>query len=143
MPPTFVPDTAGIHELVRSVDGPLAHHVDQLVDRMVIEAEGLCPVAPPPEFPPGRWAHRPLHTTIERSRVYPTADGIAARFGSNAPYAAAVHDGSRPHPIRARFAKTLRFRHRGIVVFPTQVNHPGNRRPNPWLQRAADRILRG
>lgn len=132
-----------MHELLRSVDGPLGQHLDGLVDLMVAESVATCPVAPPPEFPPGRWAHPHLRDTIERSRVYPTVDGLAARFGSNAPWAASVHDGARAHPIRARFAKTLRFRNRrGIVVFPTAVNHPGNKR-NPWLQRAADRILRG
>lgn len=132
-----------MHELLRSVEGPLGQHIDQLVDRMVAEAVSTCPVAPPAEFPPGRWAHPPLRDTIERSRVYPTVDGLAARFGTKAPYAASVHDGSRPHPIRARFAKTLRFRNKGgVVVFPVAVRHPGTH-PNPWLQRAADRILRG
>lgn len=146
MPPTFVPDTAGMHDVFRSVDGPLGRYVDELVDRMVVEAEGMCPVAPPPEFPPGRWAHPPLHTTMERSRVYATADGVGARYGSNAPYASSVHDGSRPHKIRARFAKTLRFRNKsGVVVFPVEVDHPGTTkaRANPWLLRAAHRILNG
>lgn len=140
---TFVPDSAGMHELVRSVNGPVARYVDALVDRMVIEAEATCPVAPPPEFPPGRWAHPPLHTTIDRTKVYPTSVGVAARFGSKAPHAASVHDGARPHPIRARFARTLRFRNKGgVIVFPVAVNHPGNK-PNPWLLRAAQRILQG
>ncbi len=140
---TFVPSAAGMHELVRSVNGPVAHHVDALVDRMIIEATATCPVGPPAEFPPGRWAHPPLRSTIERSRVYPTVDGVAARFGSHAPYAASVHDGARPHPIRARFAKVLRFRNKGgAVVFTAAVAHPGNK-PNPWLLRAAQRILQG
>lgn len=143
MPDAFVPSFAGMHEVVRSVEGPVAQHLDRLVDRMVLEAEVLAPVGKPLEFPAGRWAHVPLFRTIERSRVYPTADGLAARFGSNSPHAASVHNGARPHPIRARFAKTLRFRAKtGAVVFPVTVNHPGNK-PNPWLLRAARRILNG
>lgn len=136
-----------MHELLRSVDGPVARHVDEIVDRAMIEAEGLCPVGAPPEEYPGRstrWDHPPLHSTHERSRVYPTADGVAARFGSNAPYAASVHEGSRPHPIRARFAKTLRFRNKGgVVVFPVAVNHPGTTKAKatPWLLQAVRRII--
>lgn len=136
-----------MHELLRSVDGPVARYVDALTDRAVIEAEGLCPVGPPPEDYPNRstrWDHPPLHTTHERTQVYATSEGVAALFGSLAPYAASVHEGSRPHPIRARFAKRLRFRNAGgVVVFPVAVNHPGQQTPNPWLRNAARRILTG
>lgn len=141
---SFVPSASGMNELLRSVDGPVARYVDSIVDQAMVEAETQCPVAPPPEFPPGRWAHPPLHSTHERTPVYPTADGVAARFGSNAPYAASVHNGSRPHRIAARFARTLRFRNKGgVVVFPVAVDHPGTTRPNPWLKRAVARILGG
>ena len=141
---TFVPDTAGQHEFFRSVHGPVAQNLGLLVDRMVIEAEGLAPVGPPPEDYPNRstrWDGPPLYTTHERTRVYATADGVAARFGSKAPHAAAVHEGSRPHTIRARYAKRLRFRQAGAVVYRVQVNHPGHPQPNRWLVRAAARIL--
>lgn len=37
------------------------------------------------------------------------------------------HEGSAPHIIRARRAKTLRFEIRGVVVFRKQVRHPGTR----------------
>lgn len=142
MASVFVPSVAGVTELTRSVEGPLGVYLDGLADRVLVEAVAECPVAPPPEFPPGRWAHEHLRDTHERSRVYPTADGLAVRVGTPAPYAASVHDGSRAHPIRARFAKTLRFRNkRNVVVFPVAVNHPGTRRPNRWLERAVRRVL--
>lgn len=140
---TFVPSAAGMHELLRSVDGPVAQHLDSVVERMTLEAEATCPVGQPSEFPAGRWAHPPLRDTIERTVVYPTVDGLAAAFGSLAPYAGAVHDGAKPHTIRARFARRLRFRSKaGSVVFPVEVNHPGNK-PNPWLVRAARTVLKG
>lgn len=143
---SFVPSFSGLTELTRSVDGPVAQHLERLVDRMVLEAEGTCPVAPPPEFPPGRWAHPPLHTTIIRSDVHAVEGGLVAIFGSMAPYAKSVHEGSPPHVIRARFAKALRFRGKsGAVVLRASVNHPGTvkAKANPWLLRAAHRILRG
>lgn len=47
--------------------------------------------------------------------------------GSDLEYAAAVNDGSRPHKIRARRAKVLRFQVGGQVVFAKVVNHPGTK----------------
>lgn len=135
-----------MNELLRSVDGPVGRYVDTLVNRMMIEAEGICPVGPPPEFPSARYAHPHLFTLHERTRVYPTPEGLAASFGIDgrkAPYAAAVHNGSKAHLITAKFAKTLRFRNRTrVVVFPKSVIHPATL-ANPWLLRAAHRILHG
>lgn len=45
--------------------------------------------------------------------------------GREAPYVMIEHDGSRPHEIRARHRKTLRFTVGGVVVFRTRVWHPG------------------
>lgn len=55
------------------------------------------------------------------------------------PYAASVHEGARPHVIRPRFARALRFEIGGQVVFARKVNHPGNR-PNPFLRNAVHRV---
>lgn len=46
-----------------------------------------------------------------------------------------VHEGARPHLIRPRRAKALRFEVNGQVVFTQLVRHPGNR-ANPFLTRA-------
>ena len=55
-----------------------------------------------------------------------TCDHPAVRFSL---------DGTRPHLIRPRRAKALRFEAGGDVVFTKLVRHPGTR-ANPWLQRA-------
>lgn len=57
---------------------------------------------------------------------------------NRAKYAAAVHDGSGPHIIRARKKRALRFEVGGKVVFARSVRHPGTR-PRPWLVEAAER----
>ncbi len=54
-------------------------------------------------------------------------------------YAAAVHDGTRPHLIRAKNKKALAFKKGGKTVFVKQVNHPGTK-PNPFLFRAAKQV---
>lgn len=50
-------------------------------------------------------------------------------------YAEAVHDGTRPHIIRPRRAKALRFRMGGRIVYAKFVRHPGTR-ARPFLDRA-------
>lgn len=55
--------------------------------------------------------------------------------GSNVEYAAYVNDGTRPHIIRPRNARALRFMVGGQVVYARVVHHPGTR-ANPFLDRA-------
>lgn len=57
-------------------------------------------------------------------------------------YAAVVNDGSRPHVIRPRRAKALRFRIGGRIVYATYVNHPGTK-GTKFLDRAVSDVLRG
>jgi hypothetical protein len=63
--------------------------------------------------------------------------GFRSRWtiGSDVEYADMVHDGTRPHIIRPRRAKALRFRAGGRVVFAKVVRHPGTR-ARPFLDRA-------
>lgn len=49
-----------------------------------------------------------------------------------------VLDGTRPHLIRPRRAKALRFEVSGRVVYTKLVRHPGTR-PNNFLRRALER----
>lgn len=55
--------------------------------------------------------------------------------GSNVEYAAMVNDGTRPHIIRPKNARALRFVVNGRVVYARVVHHPGTR-ANPFLDRA-------
>jgi Bacteriophage HK97-gp10, putative tail-component len=56
-------------------------------------------------------------------------------IGTNVDYAEMVHDGTRPHIIRPRRARALRFVVNGRVVYAKVVHHPGTR-PRPFLDRA-------
>lgn len=53
--------------------------------------------------------------------------GWTGTQGGARSYVIPHHDGTPPHIIRARRAKTLRFEWRGEVVFRRQVRHPGTR----------------
>lgn len=63
---------------------------------------------------------------------------LESRVTASAPYARFVHEGTRPHIIRARNAKALHFYWPkvGREVFFKSVSHPGTR-ANPFLRRAA------
>lgn len=60
---------------------------------------------------------------------------------ASAKHAKWVHEGTKPHPIKARTKKTLRFfwARVGRVVYPRQVQHPGNE-PNRFLTRAMHQV---
>jgi hypothetical protein len=60
--------------------------------------------------------------------------GLTIRVGSSRPYALMHHEGTRPHIIRPRRAKALRWVNaRGEVVFAQVVRHPGTH-PNRNLE---------
>lgn len=54
-------------------------------------------------------------------------------------YAAIVHNGSRPHIIKAKRGKALKFEMNGRIVIVKSVRHPGSR-GRPFLRIAAQEI---
>ena len=60
-----------------------------------------------------------------------------------APHAVFVHWGTRPHVIKPKNRKALRWVPKGGTgyVFAKEVRHPGNK-GDPWLIRAADQAVR-
>jgi hypothetical protein len=78
---------------------------------------------------------------------------VQARWTANTPYARYVIEPTKAHIIRARAARTLRFKNKaGKWVFPKQVRHPGTkgtdfhlrtmRHYKPIAQDAYTRIMR-
>lgn len=61
---------------------------------------------------------------------------------SDTEYAAAVHEGSKPHVIRAKNAKALHFFWHGREVFRASVHHPGTK-ARPYLRNALNDAVRG
>lgn len=53
--------------------------------------------------------------------------GQQMKIGSNLKYAAAHHEGSRPHMITGRRGGNLRFTSGGRVVYARRVMHPGTK----------------
>lgn len=76
---------------------------------------------------------------VERRSTF----GLRQRWtvGSDVEYAPMVNDGTRPHIIRPKRAKALRFKVGGKVVFARIVHHPGTR-ARPFLDRALADVAR-
>lgn len=73
-----------------------------------------------------------LAASITVKRVGPSSWTVVA----NSPYAMAVHQGTRPHEIRPKNGRVLKFPSRGgRIVYAPKVNHPGTK-PNPFLEKA-------
>lgn len=59
---------------------------------------------------------------------------------ATAPYALAIHEGARPHPIDPVNASVLRFTIAGTVIFARHVDHPGNA-AQPFLSDALYEVV--
>lgn len=75
-----------------------------------------------------------LRGNLQKSWITTPTGDVGIRVGSNVPYALLHHEGTRPHPIRARRVRLLRYvNSQGRVVFAREVFHPGTRR-NAYLE---------
>jgi len=66
----------------------------------------------------------------------------SVNIGARVPYAYWVHEGTRPHKIRAHRDKLMRFVIKGRVVYiRDSVNHPGTR-PTKYLSKHLHSVTR-
>ena len=72
-----------------------------------------------------------------KTKIIRTKSGRIVKVQNDAKYAKAVNSGSRPHVIRAKRGKALRFVVGGKVIFRRQVMHPGTQ-PTLFLKRATE-----
>jgi hypothetical protein len=78
---------------------------------------------------------------LRRSIHLGTVSARSATTIAGAKYAAPVEFGSRPHEIRPRSRKMLRFKGRSGVVFARVVRHPGSR-ARPFMIPGAEAAIR-
>ena len=112
--------------------------LDQIGDKLAKRA--LAETAEEIEENVGEWAGR--HTkpggtgALFRSIVArPLGDGSQWEIGHDlqaAPHALFVHWGTKPHKIKPKNKKMLRFPVGGKFAFAREVNHPGYK-GDPWL----------
>jgi hypothetical protein len=73
-------------------------------------------------------------------RVVSSGGGLVAFVGSDNRVAYMHHQGTRPHIITPRRAKTLRFYSHGRIVYAQVVRHPGTK-PNKYLTDNLRRVI--
>jgi hypothetical protein len=130
----FTQDLAGTEAVRRKLE--------QIGDKLAKRA--LAETAEEIEENVGEWAGR--HTkpggtgALFRSIVArPVGDGSQWEIGHDlqvAPHALFVHWGTKPHKIKPKNKKMLRFPVGGKFAFAREVNHPGYR-GDPWLAEQA------
>lgn len=85
-----------------------------------------------------------LKTGQTKARMYfnlaTSGQGLILTVGSTSKVALWHHQGTGRHPITPKFAKTLRFKVNGRIVYAKAVNHPGTR-PNRYLTDNLRRVL--
>jgi len=91
-------------------------NVSDVADQVEVQAKILAPV--------GQTGH--LRGSIRKIPVF-SIRGPTFRVEATASYAPFVENDTRPHDIKARNAKFLRFRVGGRVVYAKIVHHPGTK----------------
>lgn len=77
-----------------------------------------------------------LQRSIRYSRRT-TPNVVRGEFKAHTPYAGFVIDGTKPHTIAAKAARSLHWRTGGTDHFALRVSHPGTK-PNPFNVRAVE-----
>lgn len=73
-----------------------------------------------------------LTRALMNYKLTSTGRGLAVLVGSDSRVALMHHEGTSPHTILPKRAKTLRFYSHGRIVYAKVVHHPGTR-PNRYL----------
>lgn len=124
----FKPDPAGIAAVLRGPNSPVAAYLLRLGAEVATEARTRVGV----DTSQTQQTIRPI--------LDPSPVALAVRIVASTRYALFHHEGTRPHVIRPRRAKALRFVSGGQVIFASKVNHPGTK-PNRFLTTALALVM--
>lgn len=125
---TFIVDRAAMDYLLKDERGEVGRHLTKLGARLSRLAKSQVGVDT---------------GTLRRSINYRLAHrygSLMVVVGSDNRIAFMHHQGTRPHIIMPRRAQTLRFYHRGRIVYSKLVHHPGTK-PNRYLTDNLRRVI--
>lgn len=124
----------GFHAVFESQSGLVGRDIDRRATRVQQVAKSLVGT---------RYATGRLRRDITKRWVTSRSGRMVIQVGSaNVKHALMHHEGTKPHIIRAKNAKVMRYVNRdGNVVFAQRVFHPGTR-ANRYLEKALPFALR-
>ena len=118
----LITDGAALRHLLDSASGPVGRFMIGRGEIVRLAARQDCPVRT------GTLRDSIVMRYIETER------GFDIRIVAAQPYAAAVHDGARPHDIPNAWGKGPDFGIGANLKEPREFFHPGNK-PNPFLAK--------
>ena len=127
------PNVPEIRRTFRSDSGPVGRDLDDMTRRVQARARTLVGVRS------GLILSTIRREPLRQGSTGPYRDVTAGRRGLTR-YLMQHHDGTKPHTIRPRRRRALRFVSGGHVVYATRVRHPGTR-GTKFLTRALE-VLR-
>lgn len=126
----YAPDRAGLVRALAGTGGVVRRFLESFARQ--VEAQAKINVTTLGLVKTGN-LRRSIHSNPVQSNG-PFRASVTVSADAN--YASFMELGTRPHVIRPRNAKALRFTQGSRVVFATRVNHPGTR-ARPFLGPAA------
>lgn len=126
---TFIPDPAAIRYVLRGQGGPVWNDISKRTRRAHTMARAQV----------GKDT-RALYRSISYRVSVGSRGGVTGTVVADDPKALMHHEGTVPHIIAARKAKSLRFKSRGRIVYAKVVRHPGTR-PNRYLTDSLRKVV--
>lgn len=126
---TFIPDNAAIRYVLRGQGGPVWNDIEKRTRR----AHNLARIQVGKDT-------RQLYRSISYRVSLGSRGGVTGTVVADNKIALLHHEGSVPHIIAARKAKSLRFKSRGKIVYAKVVRHPGTR-PNRYLTDSLRKVV--
>lgn len=124
----FVKDPAGWEDMVRGPKGLVARDLLRRGRRLTMYARHQV------GFDSGQTYRRMGYALM------PYRNSLQMRVGSDSKVALIHHEGTRPHVIRPRRARVLRFARYGRINYRMRVFHPGTK-PNRYLTDNLPRVV--
>lgn len=125
----FTPDPAGMRYVLRGEGGPVWSDIAKRTRR----AHTMARVQVGKDT-------RELYRSISYRVGIGSRGGVTGTVVADNKIARMHHDGTVPHIIAARKAKSLRFKSRGKIVYAKVVRHPGTR-PNRYLTDSLRKVV--
>lgn len=125
---TFVENPAGMNFVLRDKAGPVGQYIDNRTATVMVLAK----------FQVGKKTYA-LYRSISYS-VSSTPTGLVGTVTASDSKAMMHHEGTKPHIILPKHAKTLRFYSHGRIVYSKIVHHPGTK-PNRFLTDNLKKVI--